>query len=363
MADGMDGVLQLASLIGMEGLSYWILLWGMLPFVLWRARDHGRAGLVIPLLLLLLLPASWVWGRWRLAALHDGEVAGVTLLLVQPNVAQGDKWNGEKARMIFERLMTLSTEGEAAHGASHIIWPESAVPFLLDESADGLREVAGMLRPDKRLVTGAIRREGRDGGERYFTSILEVDPQGLVEARYDKWRLVPGGEFLPFAWLLEPLGFRKVVSVPESFSAGRGPGSFDLGAAGRAGLLICYEAIFPDRLVETEHRPDWIINVTNDAWFGRSVGPYQHLAQVRMRAVEHNLPIARAANSGISAIMDGGGRYIARSLLDTEAAISGPLPRAGAQTVFASRGRMPAALAALAAALLLVFAVARRERG
>ena len=144
------------------------------------------------------------------------------------------------------------------------------------------------------------------------------DETGRVTGAYDKWRLVPGGEYLPFAWALEPLGFRKVVNLPESFTAGRGPESLLVDGAGSATLLICYEAIFPHRLVPSEARPDWIVNVTNDGWFGQSVGPYQHLAQVRMRAVEQGLPIARAANTGISAMIDPFGRYVATTALELQ---------------------------------------------
>jgi apolipoprotein N-acyltransferase len=359
-ADGMGGILQLASLIGMPGLTYWVILWGMLPCLLWRSKPFFSARNVLPALLLLLLPMSWLWGNWRLAGLSHETVPDVRLLLVQPNVSQDDKWRSDNAAPMFEQLIAMSNSADA----THIIWPESALPFLIDESAAGLARIADALRPGQTLITGAIRREkgAVPESDRFFTSILEIDDEGRVEERYDKWRLVPGGEFLPMAWALEPLGFRKVVSLPESFTAGRGPASFYLGMAGRAGLLICYEAIFPDRLLEGEQRPQWLINVTNDGWFGHSVGPYQHLAQARMRAVEQNLPIARAANTGISAIIDGGGRYIVRSQLGVETVLSGPLPQAGHKTLFGSHGLLATILCCFAAALTLTFSHARRER-
>jgi apolipoprotein N-acyltransferase len=234
----------------------------------------------------------------------------------------------------------------------------------LDESATGLKRIADALRPGQTLITGAIRREkgATPEKDRFFTSILEIDEAGRVEEAYDKWRLVPGGEFLPMAWALEPLGFRKVVNLPESFTAGLGPQSFDLGQAGRAGLLICYEAIFPDRLLENEKRPQWLINVTNDGWFGRSVGPYQHLAQARMRAVEQNLPVVRSANTGISAIIDGAGRYVVRSELGVETVLTGPLPQAGAKTLFGVLGLLPALLVGLAASVTIAFSHVRSGR-
>ncbi len=359
-ADGMGGVLQLASLIGMPGLSYWIILWGMLPWVLWRSKPIISVRNVLPMLLLLLLPAGWLWGNWRLSHLPPETVPGVSLLLIQPNVSQDDKWRSDNAAPMFEQLIAMSSNSDA----THIIWPESAMPFLIDESAAGLTRIADALQPGQRLIAGAIRRDKgvTPESDRFFTSILEIDEAGRVEERYDKWRLVPGGEFLPLAWALEPLGFRKVVSLPESFTAGPGPAAFDLGRAGRAGLLICYEAIFPDRLIENERRPQWLINVTNDGWFGHSTGPYQHLAQARMRAVEQNLPLIRAANTGISAIIDGGGRYVARSKLDVATSVRGSLPQAGIKTLFGTYGLLPALLSCFGASLVLALSHARPLR-
>jgi apolipoprotein N-acyltransferase len=142
---------------------------------------------------------------------------------------------------------------------------------------------------------------------------------------------------LPFEPLLARLGFRKVVSLPESFTPGRGPANIDVPGAGLAGLLICYEAIFPHRLV-ADVRPAWLVNVTNDGWFGMSVGPHQHLAQMRMRAIEQGLAVARAANTGISAIIDPLGRITARSELGVAAVVDGKLPAEHPPTVYARLG-------------------------
>ena len=199
------------------------------------------------------------------------------------------------------------------------------------------------------------RQVQANGNENYFTSILLFDDTGTLRETYDKWRLVPGGEYLPLAWLLEPLGFRKVVNVPESFTPGVGARSVTVPGAGFAGLLICYEIIFPQGLVDTTNPPQWLVNVTNDGWFGRSIGPYQHLAQARMRAVENNIPVVRAANTGISAIIDGKGRIIARSELGTAAVVAGVLPMAGEATVFARFGLWVSFLTMLTAFLSLAY--------
>jgi apolipoprotein N-acyltransferase len=335
VADGMGGVLQLASLIGMQGLTFWLLFWATLVIAMARREITGRALLALAVVLLAILPAAFLWGRSILNGPAEETVPGVRLLLVQPNVSQNDKWQSDNAGAIFEQLLEMSN----ADGATHIIWPESAVPFLLDESAGAKARIATQLNAGQSLLTGAVRRQIHDGGrEDFFTSILMFDEKAAILDVYDKWRLVPGGEFLPLAWALEPLGFRKVVNVPESFSAGAGARSLAIPGAGLAGLLICYEVIFPQKLVDDASRPQWLLNVTNDGWFGLSTGPYQHLAQARMRAVEQGLPVVRAANTGISAIIDGKGRMRAQSALGETTTVAGQLPVAEEVTAFARFG-------------------------
>jgi apolipoprotein N-acyltransferase len=171
-------------------------------------------------------------------------------------------------------------------------------------------------------------------------------------ARYDKWRLVPGGEFLPFERLLEPLGFRKVVTVPGSFAAGPGPVSLAIPGAPDAGFGICYEAIFPDYFVDPMKRPGWLVNVTNDGWFGNSTGPYQHLAQARLRTIEQGLPMVRAANTGMSAVIDPYGRILSSLPLGAEGVVDMGLPQSLPPTFFADYGEL-----IFFSALLLLFAL------
>jgi apolipoprotein N-acyltransferase len=319
IADGMGPVLQLASVVGMPGLTVLILLWGMAIAAVFQHR-------ILALVVLATLPLGFAWGSWRLASIPPDMTQGPLIRLVQPNILQSDKWRSENRGRIFEDLLDLSASSGVDKPAI-IIWPESAVSFLLDESKEALDRIAEVLAPQQILLAGSLRRSvDETQNEKYFTSILMIEDQGLVKNRYDKWRLVPGGEYLPFAWALEPLGFRKVVDLPESFTAGVGPRSIDVPGLGLAGMLICYEAIFPHQLVDAQNRPRWIVNVTNDGWFGNSVGPYQHLAQVRMRAVEQGLPIARAANTGISALIDPWGRYVAATKLETRDAVDVHVP-------------------------------------
>lgn len=346
IADGMGPVLQLASVVGMPGLTVLILMWGMALGGLLQRR-----GLAI--VVLATLPLSFVWGQWRMSSASLDVAKGPLIRLVQPNISQNDKWRAENAARIFDELLALSASA-SLEKPSVVIWPESAVSFLLDESDVALAKIADLLEPQQTLLAGSLRRSvNASKDENYFTSIHLIDSEGVVRQSYDKWRLVPGGEYLPFAWALEPLGFRKVVDLPESFTAGIGPRSMDVPGVGLAGMLICYEAIFPHLLVNEQQRPRWIVNVTNDGWFGLSVGPHQHLAQVRLRAVEQGLPIARAANTGISAVIDPWGRYLAKTTLETKVILDAHLPDAIAPPFFARWGMAPFWLA-VAAALMMV---------
>ncbi len=359
MADGMGGVLQFASVVGMPGLTLSVLMWAVLPAAIIVNRKN-RAAVMLPLLLLLTLPAICWWGDVRLAA-HPLDVkSGPMVRLVQPNIAQSDKWRSENSVKVFDDLMALTTApGTTKELPKVVIWPESAVSFLLDESTPALERIASGLGEGQTLLTGAIRRQSGPKSELYFTSILGIDTEGVVQSHYDKWRLVPGGEYLPLAWLLEPLGFRKVVNLPEAFSPGEGPGVFDVPGIGPAAMLICYEAIFPQKLVPDNTRPRWIVNVTNDGWFGRSVGPYQHLAQVRMRAVEQGLPVARSANTGISAMIDPLGRFVAHTDLDTRTFVDSRLPQNLEPTLYVRSGVVPALLFGL---LLVCLAILTRSK-
>ena len=344
--DGMGGVAQLASIVGMNGLTVLVVLWAMIPIAFFR-NERGFAALALASLIVV-----WGWGEWRIAAHPTGFVAGVGLRIVQPNISQSDKWRASNARKIFDQLLDL-TSAPAASGftVTHVIWPESSMPFLIDESVEGKSEIAGALGDTKTLLAGAVRRSAPTDDADYFTSVLVFDSKANVVGQYDKSHLVPGGEFLPLAWLIEPLGFRKVVNIPESFKAGAGPESVAVPGAGFAGLQICYEAIFPDLAVDVNHRPSWLVNVTNDGWFGNSAGPWQHLAQLRLRAIEQGLPVARSANTGISSVIDPVGRYILHSKLGVAGFFDVGLPVELPTTFYATWGDF--ALAGLLFAIVL----------
>lgn len=331
--DGMGGVAQLTYVIGMNGLTFLMVMWAITPLLYFRGQK------ILAMLALLLLPLCWIYGEWRLAQNPTQFVEGINLRIVQPNLSQDDQWRTTHARVIFDELLALSARPPMnGKSITHIIWPESIVPFLIDESPEGLAEVARMLGPQKILLTGAVRRSAPSRDANYFTSVLVIDGNAKVIGHYDKSHLVPGGEFLPLAWALEPLGFRQVVSLPESFHAGPGPESLIVPGAGLVGAQICYEAIFPNETVDPSNRPDWLVNVTNDGWFGKSVGPWQHLAQLRLRAIEQGLGVARSANTGVSTVIDPFGRYLFQSEIGAQGIFDSALPRSIAAGPYARFG-------------------------
>jgi len=246
-----------------------------------------------------------------------------------------------------------------------LIWPESAFPFFLAREPSALATVAGMLGPDTTLITGAARLAepvpGRSEKHAY-NSVYVIDRSGSILATYDKLHLVPFGEYLPFEELLERAGLTQLTSVPGGFLPGEQRRKIAVPGAPEMLPLICYEAIFPGEAIPKGERPGWLLNLTNDAWFGISSGPYQHFQQARVRAIEEGLPLIRAANSGISAVIDPLGRVLAALPLGQDGLLDSALPRAAQITIYARTGDFLfgiAAVAALAASLLIRL---RRER-
>jgi apolipoprotein N-acyltransferase len=331
----MGPVAQTSSIWGMTGLTPFMIVWaGAWPFII---RGPGK---LVAALIVATLPMSLGYGYWRLAQNDHGIVAGVNLRIVQPNIPQSDKWRGDNMDQIFAKLLVMSAKNNSA--VTHVIWPESAVPFLIDESPNALGDVAAMLGPKRLLVTGSLRREppAQAGEDRVFNSVLVIDGNGEIALRYDKWRLVPGGEFLPLEWALSPLGFRRLVTLPGSFEAGPGPQTLALPIGPAVSPSICYEAIFPSDFIKPGARPQWLINVTNDGWFGASTGPHMHFAQARLRAIEQGLPLVRAANTGISGVIDGYGETVATLPLGSEGTLDRPLPQMLPPTIYSVVGRV-----------------------
>ena len=232
--------------------------------------------------------------------------------------------------------------GEPAASPTHIVWPESALPFIVDREPVLRSAISRVLAPGGVLLLGAVRGEpdetkpDRDLG-RFFNSLHIMGPDGEIRDTYDKAHLVPFGEYLPLQSVLEAVGLQQLTRLRGGYQSGPGPETLAVPGAPAVSPLICYEIIFSGTVVGAE-RPGWMVNVTNDAWFGSSAGPYQHLAQARLRAVEQGLPIARAANTGISAMIDPFGRVLDNVPLNREGVIDTKLPEALPPTLYARIG-------------------------
>ncbi|WP_424135275.1 apolipoprotein N-acyltransferase [Roseomonas chloroacetimidivorans] len=331
---------QGAAWIGVHGLSLATVLLACTPLLGRRAMAGG----------LVMLLAFAGFGYARLQPAGPAPLP-VTLVLVQGNVAQDVKWREDARWPIFRRYLELSREGaqaaarEAPGTRPVIIWPETASPFLLADDPEARRIAATALPSDGLLLAGTVRAEwGPDRrATKLFNSLVAIGPDAAIAGIYDKSHLVPFGEYMPLSgWL--PI---RVIRGGVDFGAGPGPVAMSLPGLPSASPLICYEVIFPGAVVGDE-RPGWLLNITNDAWFGISAGPYQHLAAARLRAVEEGLPLARAAQTGISATFDSRGREIARLALGETGFALSPLPVAGEPTPFSRLGlAIPAFLTVL----------------
>jgi apolipoprotein N-acyltransferase len=331
---------QLAALGGPSLLSLLTLVAAWLPV---RWRRSGAAASVV------LLVAGLTFGLQRLAQPLP-EPGGPTLRLVQPNAAQAAKWDPERARDFLDRLLTLTAKDGPA---DLTIWPETSVPYMLEYAP----EVAGMVvaASGGRPVAVGIQRAD---GDRFFNSLRVLEGEGLETARYDKAHLVPFGEYIPFGDLAYRwFGLRAFAAqAGNSYSSGPGPQVLDLGRFGKVLPLICYEAIFPREVNAMPERADWMLQVTNDAWFGKLTGPFQHFAQARLRAVEQGLPLIRVANTGVTAVVDARGRVVADLPFGEMAALDTRIPGALPPTPYTRLGDLPvllllAGLAALALAI------------
>ncbi len=322
-------VAQVAALAGPVGLTLLSTVSAALPLML------GAAGLAAGL---ALLGAAATFGTLRLAA-PDPADRPVTLRLVQPDAAQQDKWDPDRARMFFGRQLDYTA---AAPRPDLVIWPETAVPWLLDQSPE-LAPIIADAAGGATVVLGVQRSDGL----RYFNSMAVIAPDGRVGAVHDKHHLVPFGEYIPFGDLAsEWFGLTAFAARDgNAYSAGPGPALVDLGSGlGRVLPLICYEAVFPQDLRGLPARPDWLLAITNDAWFGTLTGPYQHFAQARLRAIEQGLPLVRVANTGISGVIDARGRVRALIPLDQAAWLDVALPGELPQPPYARWGELPVLL-------------------
>ena len=340
----IPAMLQPAAAIGVHGLG--LLTVALAAALALLASGGPRAvAIAVP----FALASIWGAGALRLPQAETAAHPGVRIGIVQPNIPQHEKVRARFRAQHFAKHLGM-TEASAGTGITHFIWPETAIGFPPFRTPGAAEAVARAAPEDGLVIAGALRAS--PPGERpvrIWNSLVAIDDAGRRVAVYDKARLVPFGEYVP---LRSILAFTQVTGGRRDFSRGPGPRTLSVPGLPPFSPLICYEIIFSGRVVGPGGRPQWLLNVTNDGWFGDSAGPYQHFAAARMRAIEEGLPVVRAANSGISAVIDPYGRVVERLELGRggvlESALPAPLSK---PTPFARYGYLPLlAFVALAAA-------------
>jgi apolipoprotein N-acyltransferase len=329
-------LIQIASVGGAYAVTLLVILAPALAALLgspFATRSHGRlaaaAGIAI-------VGVAAIFGAVRLPSGPTPSQPDVRLRLVQPSIQQSLKWVEGRYADNLRQHIQLSLQ-PAERPPTAIIWSEAAEPFPLEKHPENAKAIGqATLQPGQLLITGIDRDLTDQDPPTFRDSIQVLNRDGDLLATYDKFHYVPFGEYMPLG---KYLPFIKAVAVGDlEPTPGPGPRTIRLPGLPPAGMLICYEVIFPGEVVEPGNRPDWLLDVTNDAWFGLSAGPYQHFAMMRVRSVEEGLPLANAANDGISGVVDPYGRITARLELGKIGVLDADLPKPIAETIYAKIG-------------------------
>lgn len=344
--------MQIASLIGLHGMTALALFVFCVPLVVLATPNAMRPNKFGPLLLVTILILSHLgFGAYRLSQ-NPTEFEDISIRVMQPNIDQELKFDPEQENAIVERYLELSAktgeDGESLEEATYLIWPESAFPFLLTERRDVLSAIGNLLPEGTRLITGAMRAEPGAAGNAYgnvYNSVYLIEENGEIAEAADKVHLVPFGEYLPYQSFLESLGFEQLTRLRGGFEAGSSQKLVASDTPFPALPLICYEIIFPSEVRQTyansSYSAAWILNLTNDGWFGLTPGPYQHLHQSIVRGVELGLPVIRGANTGFSVVADPLGRILKLLGLKKQGVIDSDLPKRTPPTFYAKYGEVP----------------------
>lgn len=330
---------QAAAWTGPYALNALFILISLAPFFVWRALKRGanRSGAAaLALAGCALAVGLWTAGSARLASAQL-ELAGPTIRLVQPNIPQIEKWRPEFVERNLNILLELSAPIPGERAPDLIVWPEASTPYPLETDADLRVAVMSRLPEGSRLAFGALRQQRNDRGSReVFNSLFLVDNDAAASlvGRYDKHHLVPFGEYVPLESVLEPMGVLAIAGGRGGFAAGSGPRTISSPGLPPFQPLICYEAIFAHEIATGAKRPEWLLHVTNDAWFGDSSGPWQHLVQAQFRAIEQGLPLFRAANTGVSAVIDPYGRIVDMAPVGVRGVVKSPLIQPSEPSVY-----------------------------
>jgi apolipoprotein N-acyltransferase len=358
---------QAAAFVGLWGLTFAAIAIFAAPATLADDRKDTPRPWLAPASAAVALVALAGLGALRLAKTPTSFVDGVRLRIMQPNLPQDEKFNYSAKAAVMSKYLSLSDRASGAQASgvrdvTHLIWPESAFPFFLAREADALAQIADLLPQGTVLITGGARIAETATAQhlRAYNSLYVIDHDGSILSVYDKVHLTPFGEYLPFQDFLERHGLQQLTKVAGGFLAGERRRRISAPRAPSFLPLICYEIVFPGEAVPDGERPGWLVNLTNDGWFGISTGPYQHFQQARVRAIEEGLPLVRAANTGISAVVDPVGRITGLLPLGTEGVLDAALPQPIDRTVYTRIRSVPAGL--VVAAILLAGLVRRMRR-
>ena len=363
-----DSLMQGAGLVGIYGLSVIAVFVLAVPLVAWADGMAWRGAAIMVAMIVGLM----TYGHWMLSERAVTADEGPRVRLVQPSILQREKWQAEHQRRIFDLHLALTTRNAAgvedgAAGVDLVIWPEAAMPFLPLDSPKALELIGNVLPAGTHLIAGALRADPPDPNRpdvqrRLYNSLIAFGAGGQPVAVYDKIHLVPFGEYLPLNAWLDAIGLEPLARRRGGFTVGSSPRPLmTLPNAPSFAPLICYEAIFPRAIIQGDARPGFLLNVTNDGWFGNTTGPRQHLHQARVRAVEEGLPLMRVANNGISAVVDGRGRVRHRLDMDVIGVIDARVPPAMAPTLYGRFGDLFFALMLICGVLIVL--AAQRLRG
>jgi apolipoprotein N-acyltransferase len=336
---------QAAAVLGAYGLTT-LTLFAFFAFTPLLAPGPRRSRIAVAAAGALSLAAMWGYGLHRLSG-AEARPTDTVVRVVQPDIPQSSKWTAASFRSIVERYVA-QTARAGDMTPDIIIWPEGALPAsandLLAQGSWVVPAIRGALKPNQTLLMGAYRAEPGPGGvDRYYNTLMALRPQGeglQIVGLYDKHRLVPFGEYMPLDGLMTALGVKKLTHVGDGFSAGPRPAPMRLPGLAPVQPLICYESLFPGLAQSGPGRPAWIVNISNDAWFGPTSGPRQHLNLASYRAIEQGLPIVRATPTGVSAVIDPYGRALPGKRLDPgqRGVIDAKLPAAAAAPPYAVWG-------------------------
>ena len=322
-------IIQLTAWVGIHGLGLILLIVCFLPAILIPRFRLGIFLLGATLVVLSIL------GLWRSSSLILPNIKQTIVRVVQPNAAQHLKWRSDMVDIFYVRQLEYTSIKEKEK-PDVVIWPETALPQLLENSPLIFQEIAKAAGPNTSVITGIVNKKNN----KLRNSLIVINPAGTLDAIYDKKHLVPFGEYMPLVDIMNKLGLSNMVGLAGNFKPGQISRNISVQNFPDFIALICYEAIFPEYSSSSTNRPEWIVHITNDAWFGSFSGPYQHLVQARVRAIEQGLPLVRSANTGISAMIDPYGRVLKSLKLQTAGYFDHILPAALPPTLYAKIGEL-----------------------